>query len=336
MPTLLKRSNGVYYAIVSDGHGHRRWVSTGKRIRSQALKVFAERSQTAPRSVHGKPIEQFFREFLDYGQNVYAPENLQVYRRAFHGFIRHIGNIKTDAVSQRHVDTLKSKRLGEVGPVTVNMELRTLRAAFYMANRWKLTAENPFKQVRLCPLEEQAPAYLSIQDFRLLLSCMNQPWLRDLIIVAAFTGMRRGELVQLRWSDVDLGKDVLTIRSHGKVRTKFGKMRVVPMNPQVREAILRRQEQSGCEYVFHRDCQAVDGRYLSRAFKRCIRRAHLSEQMHFHSLRHTFSSWLVQNTDTSLYQVQKLLGHSTIRITEMYSHLVPADLQKAVNKLPAL
>ena len=332
MPTLLKRSNGIYYVVSTDPEGRRKWVSTGQRLKSSAMRALTEGNPRPKQTPRGKPVEDFFKDFLEYGQNVYSLENLQVYRRAFRGFSRHIGNIRLSALSQRHVDTLKTKRLGEVGRVTVNIELRSLRAAFFTAVRWKLMCENPFRGVKQCHIEESTPIYLSRDEFETLIKAVKMPWLRDLIIVAAFSGMRRGELVQLRWTDVDLENQTIQIRSHGKIRTKYGKSRTVPVNPDVRKAILRRKTQMGSEFVFHSNGHPIDGRHLSRMFKRCVRRAKLNDRYHFHSLRHSFGSWLVQS-NASLYQVQKLLGHSNIRVTEMYSHLVPADLRETVNRL---
>jgi integrase len=332
MPTLLKRSNGVYYVVSTDHEGRRKWVSTGQRLKSSAIRALAEKAPRSPKVPKSLPIEEFFRDFLEYGQNVYSPENLQVYRRAFRGFIRHIGNVRLNALSQRHVDTFKTKRLGEVSRVTVNIELRSLRAAFYTAVRWNLMSDNPFKHVQQCAIEERTPTYLTREEFETLLKVVNLPWLRDLIIVAAFSGMRRSECVQLRWEDVDFANQAIYVRSHGKIRTKFGKMRMVPINPDVKKALLRRKPLVGSEFVFLAKSRPIDGRHLSRMFKRYVRKAGLNEKLHFHSLRHSFGSWLVQN-NASLYQVQKLLGHSNIRVTEMYSHLVPADLRETVNRL---
>jgi integrase len=240
--------------------------------------------------------------------------------------------MRINALSQRHVDTFKTKRLGEVSRVTVNIELRSLRAAFYTAVRWKVMCDNPFRDVKQCHIEESTPTYLSRDEFEALVKAVKMPWLRDLIIVAAYSGMRRGELVQLRWTDVDLENQTIQVRSHGKIRTKYGKIRTVPINPDVRKAMLRRKEQKDSDFVFHSHGHPIDGRHLSRMFKRYVRRAGLNDKFHFHSLRHSFGSWLVQS-NASLYQVQKLLGHSNIRVTEMYSHLVPADLRETVNRL---
>ena len=332
MPSLFKRSNGIYYAVISETDGHRRWISTGKRIKSQAIQVVAEQTLRPTERVPSKPLDEFFREFLNYARTVYSHESLQIYQRAFHSFTRHIGNVRLDTISPRQVDLFKSRRLGEVKAVTVNLELRTLRAAFYTAVRWKLLTENPFKQVKQCSVAEEPPCYFSVQEFQSLLSVVQQDWLRDLLVLAINAGLRRGELIQLRWADVDLTNRTIIIRSHGVLRTKCGKARVVPLNRAATEAIQRRSDRSSGGFVFQVKSQPIDGRHLSRVFKRCVRKAHLDERLHLHSVRHSFASWLTQKHIAASH-IQKLLGHSNLRVTEIYSHLRPSDLHTTVEQL---
>jgi site-specific recombinase XerD len=71
---------------------------------------------------------------------------------------------------------------------------------------------------------------------------------------------------------------------------------------------------------------------ISRCFKTAVRKAGINENIHFHSLRHTFASWLVQK-GVSLYEVSRLLGHTNIKTTQIYSHLAPGNLINAVKKL---
>jgi len=164
MPTLFKRSNGIYYAILTDEAGRRKWISTGERTKSVALKQLPGITEQAKETARSKTIKEFLSEFVDYAKCVYSAGNLGIYERVIQTFIRLIGDLKLDAVTQRDVDLFKARRLTEVKGTTVNIELRTLRAAFYTAHRWKLVQENPFKQVKLCTIDEETPAYLSVKD----------------------------------------------------------------------------------------------------------------------------------------------------------------------------
>ncbi|MBM2840933.1 MAG: putative Integrase [Bacteroidetes bacterium] len=192
--------------------------------------------------------------------------------------------------------------------------------------------ENPFKQVKLCHFDDELPLYLTVEEFCSLLSEMDAEWLRDTVVVAVLTGMRRGELLNLQWDTVDFNSRVIGIQSHGNFRIKQGKRRAVPMNVQVVKVLERRFSERIGDLVFHVNGAPIGERRLTKYFKRCVRRAKVNDALHFHSLRHSFASWLVQG-NVSLYQVQKLLGHSNIRVTEVYSHLLPESMHNTVDKL---
>lgn len=94
----------------------------------------------------------------------------------------------------------------------------------------------------------------------------------------------------------------------------------------------RRAAATRYEYVFDRNGGRKTGSYIAHMFKKFVRKAGLNERLHFHSLRHTFATCLVQS-GVSIYEIQKLLGHSSIVITQMYSHLAASELHRAVNKI---
>ena len=85
-------------------------------------------------------------------------------------------------------------------------------------------------------------------------------------------------------------------------------------------------------YVFNKNGERFKQGYVSKSFKRCVRSISLNDKIHFHTLRHSFASNLAQK-GINLYIIQKLLGHSNITTTQIYSHLRTEDLVKAINEL---
>jgi site-specific recombinase XerD len=340
MPSIFKRSNGIYYFLSDEEKGKRRWKTTGETRKSLALKKILwmhngldEKSPDESKSHTPKiSLKKFIAEFIYYAQSIYAQGTVDIYEKSLDKFRTLVGDIPLTQVSERHIDLYKVSRLKNISPVTVNLELRTLRAAFYKALKWKLISENPFKCVSLCKIDEQVPAYLCYHDFKTLLSKISEKWFRDIILVAAMTGMRRGEILNLVWSDVDLKNKVILIQSHHKLRTKCGKKRIIPMNNDIYSLLVSLTETKKSEYVFSIGGEKISGRLVTMRFKRYICKFKLNTRLHFHSLRHTFASWLVQE-GASIYEVQKLLGHSNISVTQIYSHLAPNQLHNAVNKI---
>ena len=132
--------------------------------------------------------------------------------------------------------------------------------------------------------------------------------------------------------DVDLPRHLVHIQSNPTFKTKTGKRRTVPLSDTAYHLLMLRANSSPCEYVFSLNDSKVMANWVTHKLKRYIRRLDLDDRLRFHSLRHTFASWLVQD-GVSLYEVQKLLGHSNIAVTEVYSHLQPEHLHDTVNKI---
>ena len=139
------------------------------------------------------------------------------------------------------------------------------------------------------------------------------------MLFTANTGVRVSDLVNIAWSDVDFHNMTVRIFNKDDFQTKTKRERTIPLNETAYDVLSGFVRNS--EYVFCRmDRQKRDKHFICRSFKAAVRKAGLGEDFSFHSLRHTFASILVQK-GISLYMVQKLLGHSNIKITEIYAYL---------------
>lgn len=331
MPFLFRRSNGVYY-IAYDVDGKRKWKSTSERRKSEAVKVLVRLELGVQPQTHRVLLSRFIEEFLSSATASYSAGTIGIYKQALTRFLAVTGDRWVYSVTAKHIDLYKVARLKTLSPVTLNIELRTLRAAFNTALRWKLLTENPFRNVPLIRIPDQQPLHLTQEDFRKLLSVITEGWFKDLITVAVYTGLRRGELLNLQWKDVNFERKIICIQSSSDFRTKFGKRRIVPMNADVEKILRGRRQAARLEYVFARCGRRLLDSSVTHKFKAAVRKAGLNPDLHLHSLRHTFATWLVQNR-ISIYEVQKLLGHSSLKITEVYSHLLPEELHGTVNKI---
>lgn len=152
-----------------------------------------------------------------------------------------------------------------------------------------------------------------------------------LYLTAAFTGLRRGELLALRWRDVDYTGSTLRVRASyaGGALTspKSGKVRSVPMAPDVAEALARlanRELFTGDDdLVFVGETGSyLDGSALRRRYKQALQRAAL-RPLRFHDLRHTFGTRMIAKAD--IRRVQEWMGHADIQTTMRYLHYAPRE-----------
>ena len=150
-------------------------------------------------------------------------------------------------------------------------------------------------------------------------------------LTAAFTGLRRGELLALRWRDVDFAGQAIRVRSSyagGQLTTpKSGKVRSVPMAPDVAAALAalgRRERWTGDdELVFVGEAGSyLDGSALRRRYTAALARAGL-RRLRFHDLRHTFGTRMIAKAD--IRRVQEWMGHADVQTTMKYLHYAPRD-----------
>jgi integrase len=152
-----------------------------------------------------------------------------------------------------------------------------------------------------------------------------------LFLTAAFTGLRLGELIALRWRDVDFAGSVMRVRasrSVGALTTpKSGKIRSVPLAPDVAQALAKLSNRAHFtgedDLVFAGEVGSyLDDSALRRRYKRALERAGL-RQLRFHDLRHTFGTRMIAKAD--IRRVQEWMGHSDIQTTMRYLHFAPRD-----------
>ena len=157
-----------------------------------------------------------------------------------------------------------------------------------------------------------------------------------IFLTAAFTGLRRGELLALRWRDVDFAGQVLRVRAsyaEGQLTTpKSGKVRSVPMAPDVATALAalgQRESWTGDDDLVFAGPGGIflDGRGLRRRYMTAVRRAGL-RPLRFHDLRHTFGTRMIAKAD--IRRVQEWMGHADVQTTMKYLHYVPREEDAAL------
>jgi len=231
---------------------------------------------------------------------------------------------------------------------------RTLKAAFNKAVEWGYVNVNHFQKVKLPKKQQVNPAFMNCDQLTLICEKIESGVVKDIAIFGFYTGMRLNEIINLTWRNVDLSAKVITV-GDDKFTTKGRNQRYIPISDEAFE-ILRRienEKQKGNQkvrlitlagnastthsnkngFVFcKKDGSKYCGNYVSRKFKNACIAAEMNETIHFHSLRHSFASNLVQK-GVPLYTIKELLGHSSISTTEIYSHLNMDSLREAVKKL---
>jgi integrase len=191
--------------------------------------------------------------------------------------------------------------------------------------------KNPVSKYRIKTPNNKRTRFLTRDEARQLMEALRERStdLHDMALLSLHCGLRAGETFALRWEHVDLAEKTIQIRD-----AKGNKDRTAYMSEDVHAMLSARQHVSTTDLVF--PTRAGNQKtWVSQAFRQIVRdlglnagRSDRRDHVCFHTLRHTFASWQVQ-AGMSLYELQHLLGHSTITMTQRYAHLAPENLRKA-------
>lgn len=245
-----------------------------------------------------------------------------------------IGNIPLKDITVDHLERIKSNML-EAGksPRSVQYALAVIRQVFNFAkNRDLFEGTVPTSKVKAPKIDNRRERFLTHEEAKEILAALksSSQQMYEIALVSLNCGLRAGEIFKLTWGDLNLRDGLISIRD-----TKTYRNRKAYMTNVVKKMFKDKENGEPQEYVFH----TKDGKKLTEVpaiFRTVIKRLGLNDgiidrrqKVVFHTLRHTFASWLVEN-GVSLYVIKELLGHSTIAMAERYSHLSDSARQKGV------
>ncbi len=235
------------------------------------------------------------------------------------------GDKTPEEIDPLSVDRFRIKMGKTRAPATVANAMELLRRLVNFGQNRGLCEPTRFK-IRLPKVDNQRTEDLSPLELQQLLAALdaadNQP-VANIMRIALFTGMRRGEILKLQWNDLDFGRGFINLRS-----PKGGRTERIPMNPQAR-ALLESLPQEGSDFVFPgRDGgQRVE---LRKAVRKICEAAGLPKDFRgLHGLRHSFASALASSGKVDLYTLQRLLTHKSSAMTQRYAHLRDETLARA-------
>jgi integrase len=330
---LSKRNDGYYYLHYKDASTRWRRVTTGSKSKVGAnnyLSAF-KLQEDLPAKPHEITFSEFINQYIEYSaanHTITSTTRINYVLLSFRPFIK---SIELKNVTPLLIEQYKQFRLTKVKPTTLNIELRTLKAIFNKAVEWGLISASPMKYVKLLPIPEERINFISVGEFQKIMDTIKLDWLRNFVIISVNTGMRRNELINLQWNDIDFDQGIITISNQDGFTTKSKRERIIYLNEIVSD-LLKRLDTSTTYVITYPNGKKLYDNYVSQCFRDAVKSSGVSRKIHLHSLRHTFASWLVQK-GVSIFEVSKLLGHSNVSVTEIYSHASPENLRKSVELL---
>lgn len=285
------------------------------------------------------PKRALFAEFVKQWFDVYVmTNNKQSEQRAKRYILsRHLvpsfGKTLVSEIDVLSVERYKSRLLRDgLSPKTINNHLTVLRRSLQCAFDWGEIDTVP--RIQWLKRPPGRIDYLTDVECLRLISDDHEPQWSLMVRTALLTGMRVGELLALDWGDIDMSQRTLTVRRSAfrgvATSPKSNRTRRIPITDDLAVALSPHRKKRG--WLFgHDDLRMRSYDAADRALTRICKRAGVRD-IGWHILRHTFATQLVER-GAAMREIQELLGHTTITMTEKYAHVAPSSLRRAVDLL---
>jgi integrase len=272
-------------------------------------------------------LRELAEKYAQWMQGRHRSANSKLYR--IKQVLSVFGNIPLRRFSTLLVEQYQTDLINRgLKPASVNKNISILKAMFSKAVDWNMVEEETLKRVRkvkLLPENNKRLRFLSKAECQELVNACGSH-LKPIVITALNTGMRKSEILNLTWEQVDL--------KHGFIlldRTKNGERREIPINNTLRGTLQGVTRRLDVPYVFFDPKTGKSYREVKKSFKTALRKAKITD-FKFHDLRHTFASHLVM-AGVDITTVKELLGHKSLTMTLRYAHLAPSHKVRAVDML---
>lgn len=297
-------------------------------------------------------LTEAIADFLEEKENSVKQSTLDGYQSKLEHFARDFapGDVLLENVAEKHVRRyVFASGLAQSSKAS---RFRHVRAFFNWCMKAGHIDRSPTEQIEKPKTGEQKAPFLKPRQVEKLLTTIEahrkmqegepgptayDEWLKQMIHVGVGTGLRRGELLNLRWGDVDLEDEMLYVRNRADFTTKNHSEHAVPLRGDALR-VLREMQEARTDNLDGPVFTDKNGKPLkedrvSKRFKFFVCKAKLDgrERISFHTLRHTTASWLAMQ-GISMRVIQKILGHSSVQVTERYSHLSPEVMGDALEQ----
>ncbi|HOI28216.1 MAG TPA: site-specific integrase [Melioribacteraceae bacterium] len=332
---LTKKPNGTWYIVYADQNGKRTSLSTKTIFKSEAdyqLKNFRKKYyEELMQDFTPITLKSFRWNFLKYSESVHTPKTTKSYRVTFNFLLNHFGDIQLSELTSKSIQDFLLSRISHSSIYAARKDHIHLSSMLNKAVLDGFLLKNPCNGIKRLRLPEKQPKFYTREDIEKLLSVMDNQDIIDITNFALNTGMRSQEICSLQWHQYDQAKRIITLDNSLYI-TKTKKIRSIPLNNTTLELLNRRMGRNKKGFIFSVNGGPTSSDKLSKIFKKYVYESKINNQLNFHSLRHTFASWLIQK-GVPIAHISKLLGHADIKTTQIYAHLRPEDLRSAIELL---
>lgn len=316
----------AYFSFIQDGERIQFRETTGASDKQQAEEYCLNRlKKFQALSLHEYTLDEAFGRFFEENGKYQAyPHNLKLRLKVLLKGLG--GDTKLNHITPNLISQYVAKRKFEVKNGTINRELTDLIAVINTA-RDKWQKKVPDFKISIFKLKEPAEnvKYLKNWDEAQKIIDNASPHLKPIIYTALYTGLRLGNILNLKWGNIDFDNKKITLKVKDRT-TEGGKILTIPLIKNLEE-ILNNIPRIN-DFCFNYRGKPIKS--IKTAWKNCFKNN--MQYVNFHTLRHTCATWLLRETH-DLKIVKEIMGHAEIKTTLKYSHILDDDKRKALDSL---
>ena len=347
MGVVFKREDSRYWWIAYTKDNKRIRESSGAKTKTLAIEILKHRESQAlisPYSISpkNKKVSVFIDEYLEWVKANRRYHTLRSYTtvlKTFNAFL-HKNKIELlDTIDIKLLEDYKRERLNKSKTWTVNNHTIILKAFFNKALEWKYISENPAKRLsRVEVTDSKQIRFISEDEYKRFMATAKEefPEFYPMFYVLIHTGLRKGELLNLEWKDIDLKNGFIHIRSNDGFRPKGidktnckAKERIVPIHQGVINVLGAIPSKEAKVFKTYNKSR------LRIVLIKIANKAKIHNLTRLHELRHSYASFLVKK-GVDIYKIKELLGHSEIKDTMKYAHMPAVYMKNDVKLLEDL
>ncbi len=325
----VKNKKGITYRVLIRNKGLQSISKTFPRKRLAMDFIHQIESDAQARVNYNNHNDKTFNEIVvDYFNNSYQGSRPKQQKSRAKYWLDVLGDRKIDSISTSDISDGLSSLSNDLSNATKNRYKAVVSVIFSYACRQYGLTHNPVQNIRSLPENNARTRFLSNDErSRLFKACRCSKWdkLYLLVLLAITTGARRGELLGLKWNDIDFDRQTAYVKT-----TKNGQPKVMPLTKEVVKELNRFKEQKS-ELIFNSELKPEKPFEFRKQWVNVLKDAEINE-FRFHDLRHSCASYLAQS-GASLLEIADVLGHRQISMTQRYSHLCVDHKQKLINRV---
>lgn len=335
MSFLTKRPNKIWYIVESVSPGKRIFRSTKTKSKSEANLILANYLKNNKPDLNRK---YFLRDLEisvlnDAKAKCYKPNTITIYNSVFKHLNKLFKDKELNSFKTDDFNEYKILRKKSISSISCNIELRTMKKFFKYAHKNDMTLRDISFKIELYKIKDDRRQHFTEEELKNVFESIEDKTFKDICSIAYLTGSRRGEVLNIKYQDINFENGLINI--YQKKPIKEHSLKSLHITVELKEILKTyfcNEDNTFKYFTPEQKLFNLSGSYISHKFKKILRQNKIDENLRFHSLRHTAATDLLKR-GSAISNIQFILGHSSVKVTESYTHLIPEDTRNDLSKL---